>query len=135
MGILEQIKEPLAHQIAQRGAGVVLGSAFVALLVVTVVLNVLSQLLFKNPNEPPVVFHWFPLIGNTITYGMDPYGFFFDCKAKVPCPDIVGPSTQADRCVVRRLFHVYFAWKEVYGLSWQNGQRFHSQWEAEGRER
>ncbi|KAF1997978.1 cytochrome P450 [Amniculicola lignicola CBS 123094] len=35
-----------------------------------------------NPNEPPVVFHWIPIIGNTITYGMDPYGFFFRNKAK-----------------------------------------------------
>ncbi len=34
-------------------------------------------------NEPPVVFHWVPIISSTITYGMDPYRFFFDCKAKV----------------------------------------------------
>jgi sterol 14-demethylase len=29
------------------------------------------------------VFHWFPVIGNTVTYGMDPYRFFFECRAKV----------------------------------------------------
>lgn len=48
-----------------------------------VVINVLRQLLFKNPHEPPVVFHWFPFIGSTISYGIDPYKFFFNCRAKV----------------------------------------------------
>ncbi|KAL2834518.1 cytochrome P450 [Aspergillus cavernicola] len=51
-------------------------------LVVAVIVNVLRQILFKNPNEPPVVFHWFPLVGSTISYGIDPYRFFFDCRAK-----------------------------------------------------
>ncbi|PVH91485.1 hypothetical protein DM02DRAFT_340354, partial [Periconia macrospinosa] len=44
--------------------------------VTAVVLNVL------NPNEPRLVFHWFPIIGNTVTYGMDPYKFFFSIKQK-----------------------------------------------------
>jgi hypothetical protein len=52
----------------------------VALLLVG---NVLKQLLFKNPNEPPVVFHLVPFIGSTITYGIDPVKFFFNCKKKV----------------------------------------------------
>lgn len=86
MGILEQLSGPLAAQIAQRGTSTVVASAFAAFLVLTVVLNVLSQLLFKNPNEPPMVFHWLPIIGSTVTYGMDPYKFFFDCRAKVRCP-------------------------------------------------
>jgi sterol 14-demethylase len=83
MGMLEAIKTPLAEQIAQRGAGIVVAAGFAAFLVLTVVLNVLNQLLFKNPNEPPVVFHWFPIIGSTITYGIDPYKFFFENRAKV----------------------------------------------------
>jgi len=82
MGVLENLSAPLAAQLAQRGTVVVVGGAIAAFLVLSVVFNVLNQLLFKNPNEPPVVFHWFPLIGSTITYGMDPYGFFFDCRAK-----------------------------------------------------
>lgn len=82
MGLLEQITGPLALQAAQRGTGVVVSAGIVAFLVLAVVLNVLSQLLLKNPNEPPVVFHWFPIIGNTVTYGVDPYKFFFDCRAK-----------------------------------------------------
>ncbi|GAB7350147.1 hypothetical protein MBLNU459_g0814t2 [Dothideomycetes sp. NU459] len=51
-------------------------------MTLSIALNVASQLLFKKPNEPPIVFHWVPFIGSTITYGMDPYGFFFDCRQK-----------------------------------------------------
>jgi sterol 14-demethylase len=87
MGLLETVSGPLGAQIAQRGTAVVGAGGFVALLVLSVVLNVLKQLLFKNPNEPPVVFHWFPVVGNTVMYGMDPYKFFFECRAKVSLRD------------------------------------------------
>ncbi|RDW64113.1 eburicol 14 alpha-demethylase CYP51 [Coleophoma crateriformis] len=82
MGILENFTGVLAQQQAQRGTAVVVAAGFVSFLVLAVVLNVLSQLFLKNPNEPPVVFHWFPIIGSSVTYGMDPYGFFDKCKAK-----------------------------------------------------
>ncbi|KAG9236302.1 lanosterol 14-alpha-demethylase [Amylocarpus encephaloides] len=82
MGLLEQVTGPLGEQVAQRGLGVVAAGGFVAFIVVVVVLNVLKQLLLRNPNEPPVVFHWFPVIGSTITYGIDPYKFFFANRAK-----------------------------------------------------
>ena len=49
----------------------------------TILWTVLQQMFFKNRNEPPVVFHWFPIIGSAVTYGMDPFKFFFDCQAKV----------------------------------------------------
>ncbi|KAL8636480.1 MAG: hypothetical protein Q9228_006127 [Teloschistes exilis] len=52
------------------------------ILTVTVLWTVLRQIFFKNPNEPPVVLHWLPVIGSTVTYGIDPYKFFFDCQAK-----------------------------------------------------
>ncbi|KAJ5291116.1 hypothetical protein N7478_000367 [Penicillium angulare] len=55
------------------------GLSFIAL---SVVVNVLRQLLFKNPHEPPVVFHWFPFVGSTISYGIDPYKFFNVTRAK-----------------------------------------------------
>jgi sterol 14-demethylase len=74
---------------AQRGLAVLLGAGAAAFVVLAVVLNVLNQLLFRNPNEPPVVFHWFPVIGSTITYGMDPYGFFNKCRAKVCFPPFI----------------------------------------------
>lgn len=60
----------------------------------SVVVNVLRQLLFKSPHEPPMVFHWFPFVGSTISYGIDPYKFFFDARAKVcrPIPSSPGNS-------------------------------------------
>lgn len=49
----------------------------------TVLTNVLLQLpIFRNPHEPPLVFHWVPFIGSTISYGMDPFKFFFACREK-----------------------------------------------------
>ena len=87
MGLTESLTGavliPLNAQISERGLPIVLAAGFASFIVLSVVLNVLSQLLFKNPNEPPVVFHWFPIIGNTISYGMDPYTFFFQCREKV----------------------------------------------------
>jgi sterol 14-demethylase len=83
MGLLENVTGTLAQQLSQRGVGVVVAASLGAFLVLAVVLNVLSQLLLKNPNEPPIIFHWFPIVGSTIVYGMDPYKFFFDCRAKV----------------------------------------------------
>lgn len=83
MGILEAVTGPLAQEISQRSTGVVVAAGVAAFIVLSVVLNVLNQVLFANPNEPPMVFHWLPVIGSTITYGMDPYKFFFDCRAKV----------------------------------------------------
>lgn len=54
--------------------------AFVA----SIVLNLVYQWLFArlNKTEPPLVFHWVPFVGNTISYGMDPCKFFFACREK-----------------------------------------------------
>jgi sterol 14-demethylase len=50
---------------------------------VAVVLNVASQLLLpKRASAPPVVFHYVPIVGSAVTYGMDPYKFFFDNREK-----------------------------------------------------
>ncbi|KAK2882529.1 Sterol 14-alpha demethylase [Arthroderma sp. PD_2] len=49
---------------------------------VLIALNATRQLLFQNKSEPPVVFHWIPFLGNTISYGVDPYAFFFSCRQK-----------------------------------------------------
>ncbi|RKF83358.1 Eburicol 14-alpha-demethylase [Golovinomyces cichoracearum] len=82
MGVIETDSEPFALQISKRGTFVELLCICCLFFLLAVVVNVLKQLLFRNPHEPPVVFHWFPVIGNAITYGIDPYRFFFDCKAK-----------------------------------------------------
>lgn len=53
--------------------------------IAAIFLNVVYQLLFRllNKSRPPLVFHWIPFLGNTISYGMDPYKFFFSCQKKV----------------------------------------------------
>ena len=65
-------------------------AALVCILVFAIVTNVLQQTLLARPNEPPMVFHWFPLIGSTVTYGIDPFKFFFSCQAKVRIFDVQG---------------------------------------------
>ncbi len=61
-------------------------AVILSVVVLAIFTNVLQQALFRNPNEPPVIFHWLPLIGSTVTYGIDPFKFFFDCQAKVRVP-------------------------------------------------
>ncbi|KAI2470023.1 cytochrome P450 [Annulohypoxylon bovei var. microspora] len=82
MGILEDIQGPVSQYMSQLSTPSQVGVIAVGLLFLTVFFNVLQQILFKNPNEPPVVFHWFPLIGSTITYGMDPPRFFKENREK-----------------------------------------------------
>lgn len=86
MGLIQDLAGPAAERFAQFGLASQIGIAIAGFVVVTVALNVLNQLLFKNPNEPPVVFHWFPVVGSTITYGMDPPRFFKENRAKVSSP-------------------------------------------------
>lgn len=58
--------------------------SLVAVGVGIVVLNVLYQVLApRNPNRPPVVFHYVPILGCAVSYGMDPYKFLFDARDKV----------------------------------------------------
>jgi hypothetical protein len=83
MGVLADVAGPISHFTANSSTPVTIAAGFAAFIVLVVVLNVLQQLLLKNPNEPPVVFHLFPVIGSTITYGIDPYKFFFAQQKKV----------------------------------------------------
>ena len=83
MGLFAAIVEPLLVQSSYRSVAAIIGGGLISLLVLAIVINVLSQLLFRNANEPPLVFHWLPYIGSTIAYGIDPYDFFFRCQRKV----------------------------------------------------
>ncbi|EEB97699.1 hypothetical protein MPER_02932, partial [Moniliophthora perniciosa FA553] len=57
--------------------------AAINLPVIAIVLNVLRQVLIpRNKSEPPVVFHWLPIIGSAVSYGNDPINFFFKCREK-----------------------------------------------------
>ncbi|KAI8452430.1 eburicol 14 alpha-demethylase [Phakopsora pachyrhizi] len=57
-------------------------TSLTSILTIIVILNVTNQLLFKDRNTPPLVFHIFPVLGSVISYGMDPYQFFEDCRRK-----------------------------------------------------
>jgi len=87
MGFLQEVAGPLSQQFSQLGLGSQIGVVVGSIVFVSVFVNVMRQVLFKNPNEPPMVFHWFPLIGSTITYGMDPPRFFAENRKKVRSRD------------------------------------------------
>ncbi|CED84182.1 Lanosterol demethylase [Phaffia rhodozyma] len=51
--------------------------------ILAVLINVSYQLFWpKDPSLPPVVFHYVPWLGSAVSYGMDPYKFYFDCREK-----------------------------------------------------
>lgn len=91
MGLLEEVAGPASHHFAQLSIASQIGVLVFAFVALSVVVNVAQQLLFKNPNEPPVVFHWFPIIGSTVTYGMDPPRFFVENRNKVSPPPSARP--------------------------------------------
>ncbi|KAI5838942.1 cytochrome P450 [Morchella snyderi] len=83
MGLLATLLEPLGPYYAELqklGTPVVVIVGVLTFIVLSVIINVLNQLLFKDPTKPPVVFHYFPFFGSTVRYGMDPYAFFNSCQ-------------------------------------------------------
>lgn len=86
MGVLSTLLVPMGpcyEELMELGGPALCGIGFIAFIVLSVILNVLQQLLFKDPTKPPLVFHYFPFFGSTVLYGMDPYKFFADCREKV----------------------------------------------------
>lgn len=122
MGFLAAVAGPLGDQLSKRSTGVVVGSAIAAFFVVAIVLNVLRQLLFRNPKEPPLVFHWVPFIGSTISYGIDPYVFFFNCRKKVcPCLFLTLQRAMANWHYSMATSSLLYCWARRRLSSW--GQR------------
>lgn len=82
MGVFEEVAGPVARQLSRLSivsqVGVITGS----LLTLAIFIHIAKQILFKKPHEPPMVFSWFPVVGSTITYGMDPPRFFAENRAK-----------------------------------------------------
>lgn len=54
----------------------------IVLLISPIFINICLQNRSSKKNLPPLVYHWFPIIGSTVTYGTDPFKFLFDCQAK-----------------------------------------------------
>ncbi|KAH0562998.1 Sterol 14-alpha demethylase, partial [Trichoglossum hirsutum] len=96
MGLLGSIAAPVVNFVADKSTIVVFAGGLAAVSVLVIVLNVLQQQLFRNPNEPPVVFHWVPFVGSTITYGIDPYNFFFRCREKARAKTTVCLGTKGN---------------------------------------
>lgn len=86
MGLLADVVARVCAHCSTLSPWALLLTGSATLIVLSVIINVLHQLLWKNPNEPPVVFHLFPIIGSTISYGIDPYKFFLNCREKVRSP-------------------------------------------------
>ncbi|KAK7745017.1 Lanosterol 14-alpha-demethylase [Cytospora paraplurivora] len=82
MGLLQDVAGPAAQHFDKLGTASQVAVVFVGFIVLSVILNVLNQIFNKNPNEPPVVFHWLPFIGSTVIYGMDPPTFFKENSEK-----------------------------------------------------
>ncbi|KAJ5626052.1 Cytochrome P450 [Penicillium lagena] len=82
MGLFSSFLDSFCEHCSSQSIYTLVAVGALSFIALSVVINVLRQLLFKNPHEPPVVFHWFPFIGSTISYGIDPYKFFFNCRAK-----------------------------------------------------
>ncbi|KIW69243.1 hypothetical protein PV04_05130 [Phialophora macrospora] len=57
-------------------------TSLASVIVVSIVTTILKQLFYRDPQRPPVVWHWLPLVGSTVQYGQDPYRFFFSCREK-----------------------------------------------------
>ncbi|KAF5346166.1 hypothetical protein D9758_009926 [Tetrapyrgos nigripes] len=74
-GYLAQAKDSLAPK-----------PVFLALInlpLLAIIVNVLWQLLIpRRKTEPPLVFHWLPIIGSAIEYGNNPLKFFLTCREK-----------------------------------------------------
>lgn len=82
MGALQALTDATASLLSSTPTWLVVIGGFSLLISTAILVNVAQQLLFRNPHEPPVVFHLVPFVGSTITYGMDPYKFFFSCREK-----------------------------------------------------
>jgi hypothetical protein len=100
MGVLSDLLVPLGPlqgELAKLSTPVLIAVGALSFVVVSVVLNVLSQILLVDKTKPPLVFHFFPFLGSTVIYGMDPYAFFWSCQEKVRAPptDNSGDRTDA----------------------------------------
>lgn len=82
MGLFSSFLDSFCEHCSSQSIFTLVAVGALSFIALSVVVNVLRQLLFKSPHEPPVVFHWFPFIGSTISYGIDPYKFFFSSRAK-----------------------------------------------------
>jgi hypothetical protein len=113
MGLLATVTDAVSANLGDKPVWLAVSIVAGATFALAIVLNVLSQLLpvRRKGSEPPLVFHWVPFIGSTITYGIDPYKFFFNCREQVCCCLLLYsrllPLTLS--ITVRRCLHLHLA--------------------------
>ena len=83
MDLLSALLSPIEVLVSGLSTTALIILGLVAFCFLSVFLNYIRQVLFKNPREPPIVFHYVPFIGSTVAYGIDPYKFFFKNLEKV----------------------------------------------------
>lgn len=141
MGLLQQVVGPAAQHFDKLGTASQVAVVFIGIILLSVILNVLNQIFNKNPNEPPVVFHWLPFIGSTVIYGMDPPTFFKENSEKVrpPPPKSLHnalscrlPPTKLTNLTVRRCLHLHSPRQEDHRLRWSPRKRVYPERQAEG---
>lgn len=111
-----------------------------AILTVLISLSVLVNVLFQfvaigKGNKPPLVFHYFPIIGSTVSYGKDPMVFFERCKQKVrgylslyPEEGIYLLTTLSG--VVRKCIHIHPPWTTRHCIPWSPRKQLCVKWKA-----
>jgi hypothetical protein len=85
MGVLAIVTDAVSTHLGDKSLSLSIAIVAGATFALAIVLNVLVQVLpvRRKGSDPPLVFHWVPFIGSTITYGIDPYKFFFNCREQV----------------------------------------------------
>ncbi|KAK6864672.1 Eburicol 14-alpha-demethylase [Apiospora arundinis] len=100
MGALEDLAGPLVQQFSQLHVAAQVGVLAAAFLFLSIFVHIANQILFKNPNEPPMVFSWvnrekygdiftFILLGKktTVYVGCAGNDFILNGKAKDVCAE------------------------------------------------
>jgi Cytochrome P450 len=82
MGLLATITAPVEQLLSTLPFWQLVLLGFSAFLSFAIAANVIRQWLFYDRTAPPEVFALLPVLGSTITYGIDPFKFFFACQKK-----------------------------------------------------
>ena len=82
MGLFTSLAEPLERLAASLPLWQLVLLGFTAFLTIAITYNIIRQVFFYDRNAPPEVFSLIPVLGSTVTYGIDPFKFFFQCYEK-----------------------------------------------------
>lgn len=82
MGLFTTLAEPLERLAASLPLWQLVLLGLTAFITTAITLNTVRQLFFYDRNAPPEVFHVVPILGSAVTYGIDPFKFFFSCYEK-----------------------------------------------------